>query len=157
MRRQEKCGGRKCRVAAALGSGLIFAAACAPGADSGRDAAPKEEAAGMTAFGPPRLSPKEFERFLAKARKGDIAAMHTLSVHHLSGSERAEAYDWLRRAARLGDCQAVVLLVEDDFDGVAPSEMPHWRNEQRRLGCDPQKNYGIGPTIKTDPAANSAR
>jgi hypothetical protein len=142
-----------------MGCVLLCAVSCTPATEPQRnggneafaDATPppaKGVARDSHVIAPPRLSAEEFERFSIKARNGDIRAMHTLSVHYLSKSEVAKAYDWLRAAAKLGDCEAVIHLVDDDFGGVTPDEAPHWRNEQRRLRCDPRKNYGTRPTIR---------
>jgi len=130
----------------AIGSALIFAvASCTPDAQ-----APHGDTNGMTGSGP-RLPAREVERILKKAKAGNVRAMHTLSVHHLTGSEVDKAYDWLREAARLGDCEAVDHLVDNIYGGVTPDEMPHWRNEQKRLACDPLKDYGTRPTIRRHP------
>jgi hypothetical protein len=118
---------------------------------------PNENSNEWHVIGPPRLSPSEFERFLKKARNGDVRAMHTLSVHYLSLSKRDKAYDWLREAAKLGDCEAVDHLVDDTFEGVSPREARHWLKEQKRLGCDPNDDYGNRPTLRYHPERGELR
>ena len=151
----------------AMGWALILAAAaCAPdtpvpevnvvGTAATVAERPEEGLADNHLIGPPRLSPGEFERKSRQAANGDVAAMHTLSVHHLSISQVPEAYDWLRKAAKLGDCQAIGHLIEDTFDGVEPDEMPHWRRERKRLGCDPLKSY-VTPQINRHPEPQPER
>lgn len=139
------------------GCSLLFAPGCAgpsslPTNNSTEEtiSAPAEEAATIM-FGPPRLSQSEVERFLKKARGGDADAMHTLSTHYFADNEIRLGYHWLRQAAKLGDCDAVLHLVENDFRGVTSEEMPHWRKEKKRLGCDPGKHARAKPIIRIRP------
>ncbi len=110
--------------------------------------APDENANFTTVFGPPRLSPSEVKRFLKKAGSGDVEAMGTLSVHHFAGDEIGLGYHWLREAAKLGDCDAILHLVENSFRGVTPDEMPHWQNEKKRLGCNSERDARAKPIIR---------
>lgn len=110
-----------------------------------------------TVFGPPRLSPSELDRFLKRAKRGDLEAMSTLSVHYFAGDEFDLGYRWLREAARLGDCDAILHLVEDDFRGVSSEEMPHWQNEKKRLGCDPERDARAKPIIRLRPESEPKR
>lgn len=136
---------------------LLLALACArPAPVSTNDSAEEMVSASVpvgttTVFGPPHLSPSEVDRFLKKARAGDADAMHTLSTHYFGGNEISLGYHWLRQAAKLGDCDAVLHLVEDDFRGVTAEEMPHWQKEKERLGCDPAKHARAKPIIRIRP------
>lgn len=140
---------------AAMGGGLLFLAlACArpapvPTENSAEEIMPASVPEGTTTvFGPPRLPPSEVERFLKKAKAGDTDAMHTLSTHYFGRNEIGLGYHWLRQAAKLDDCDAVLHLVENDFRGVTAEEMPHWQKEKTRLGCDPEKHARAKPVIR---------
>lgn len=144
---------------AVIAGALMFvAAACAPQSpasseESTEGTTPVAQASNdnvvrTTVFGPPRLSPSEVKRFQKKASNGDFEAMGTLSVHHFAGGESDLGHHWLREAAKLGDCAAILHLVEDDFRGVTPDEMPHWQNEKKRLGCNHERDARAKPQIR---------
>lgn len=143
---------------AAIAGGVIFlSVACARPASvptennaEGMTSAPVPEGT-TTVFGPPRLTPSEVERFLKRAQRGDVDAMYTLSTHHFANSEIGPGYHWLREAAKLGECHAILHLVENTFRGVTPREMPHWRKEKERLGCDPERDERAKPIIRIRP------
>ncbi|HWT31291.1 MAG TPA: hypothetical protein VN240_09740 [Propylenella sp.] len=71
------------------------------------------------------------------AERGDISAMHTLAAHYFGLDDPAQGQDWLKRAARLGDCRAILLLQDPVFNaGIPESEISHWNEEGRMRGCE---------------------
>lgn len=101
-----------------------------------------------TTSGPPRLSSRELERLSSEAKQGNVDSMYTLSTYHFANSEVRLGYYWLGEAAKLGECHAILHLVENTFRGVTPEELLHWRNEEKRLGCDPARDDRVKPEIR---------
>lgn len=91
--------------------------------------------------GPMRVSSEQVQQLTEKANRGDVGAMHSLAAHHITAGEKVESRRWLAEAVKHGDCHAVHLLLENTYNEVAAEELPHWRNEQQKLGCDPNKSY----------------
>lgn len=61
-------------------------------------------------------TPERLVELRAAAQSGDLAAAQTLSVHYDTVGDVAEAEVWLRRAAELGDCEALQILRERSPD-----------------------------------------
>lgn len=87
-----------------------------------------------------RQSPERVRELKGMAAKGDVEAMHGLFAHHITAGETKEARFWLGEAVRHGDCHSVQIF-EETYLEVPPRELAHWRNEGRKLGCDPKKDY----------------
>ncbi len=102
--------------------------------------------------GNPRLSSSDLKRFSEKAKQGNVDAMYTLSTHYFTISNVNLGYYWLREAASLGECHAILHLIENTFSGVEPAEILHWRKEKERLHCDPMKDDIVKPEINLSPA-----
>jgi hypothetical protein len=127
-------------VAAAL---LLTYACSSPDSSSEKVAVPvqQDNVDEVVTPGSIRQTPERVRELTIKARGGDIDAMMTLASHHITASETVQARYWLGEAVRHGDCYAVELLLEESYLRVPPADLPHWRNEQRRIGCDPNKEY----------------
>lgn len=85
-------------------------------------------------------TPEELAALLPRAEGGDVGAMHTLATHYFGTSDFPRAHEWLRRAARLGDCAAIELLLDRALNvGIVETELAHWNAEWQRLRCEDQE------------------
>jgi hypothetical protein len=85
-------------------------------------------------------TPEELAALFPRAKGGDVGAMHTLATHYFGTTDFARAHEWLRRAARLGDCTAIELLLDRALNvGIAQAETAHWNAEWQRLRCEDQE------------------
>ena len=118
---------------------LLFSGACS----SEKVAAPirQDDTTEMVTPGSIRQAPEAVKRLTAEAKGGHIEAMFGLAAHHITAGETVQARYWLGEAVKHGDCHAVYLLIEESYLKVPVEELPHWRSEERRLGCDPDKSY----------------
>lgn len=87
-----------------------------------------------------RQSPERVRELKGMAAKGNVSAMRSMAAHHITAGETKDARYWLGEAVKHGDCHAVQIF-ENTYLKVPPQELEHWRNEGRKLGCDPKKDY----------------